>query len=240
MTLYLTTEPNDADILELLKGIATPSDIRYGDFAFVGLWTDRVEVNVCGDRKKVGDLITCVNDGRHVQQVQDARAAGYDFVFLVVEGLMRPSPTSGALQHRSGSGWRDHPANIDYSRIEAYMTEMELYAGVTVKRTASPNETAFYIRHLYKQFARPPEDHTSLQLFHKDKGPAVDFLSSRPTLLRRWAKELSGVGWDRSAAIADHFNSITAMYEADQKEWQKISGVGKKTAETVHNEIHAL
>ena len=73
--------------LPLFGDIATSYPI-IGDFNFKGVWTEGEQVWVWGDRKKLGDLVDCVvSTGRLLRQVQDAKAAGFRFFFVVIEAV---------------------------------------------------------------------------------------------------------------------------------------------------------
>jgi len=228
--IFVTEAPNDRDVLELLGSLAIAVPIPHGDFAFFGKWTGGADIRICGERKKLGDLIKCMEDGRHIQQVQDARAAGFDRVFLFLEvGAVREDRVSGLIQIRKGGRWVPSVPQTTGSRLRSYLNEIELYAGVHVRRTANATDTAQEIKSLYSLFRRPPEDHSSLNKFHTPPPPAVS-LYGRPSLLRRVAKELPGVGWERSKAIEDFFPSVRGLAGATAKEWSEVSGIGKKTS----------
>ena len=79
--IYLTTAANDRDLVRLFGDLAMDVPIQYGDFIFHGKVGGEV-VRVCGERKKFSDLVACINDGRHVQQVQSAHEAGFQYYFL--------------------------------------------------------------------------------------------------------------------------------------------------------------
>ncbi|KKK85044.1 hypothetical protein LCGC14_2777270, partial [marine sediment metagenome] len=67
-----------------------------------------------------------------------------------------------------------------------------------------------------------------------DKSQAI-FAASiiKPTLVRRIANELPGIGWERSVAVAAKFSSVAAMMSATQKDWTEIEGIGSKIAKEV-------
>ena len=103
--------------------------------------------------------------------------------------------------------------------------------GVIVKKSRDVRETAAIIRALWDNFQRPPSAHNSLHAIYKT--PADTVLLVPPSLVRRVASELPGIGWQRSQVVAEHFPSVEAMVAAGVKEWSKLDGIGKKTAEKV-------
>ena len=50
---------------------------------------------------------------------------------------------------------------------------------------------------------------------------------TNPSLLRRVAKELPGIGWERSLLVESHWKSIRDMVNATPEEWTQIDGIGK-------------
>ncbi len=242
--IYLTNAPNDADLVEAMGKIASPGPLRYGDFSFFGYWESWSPVRVCGDRKKLGDLVRCLNDGRYVQQVQDAWGAGFEYQVLVVEALMRPNPRNGMLQYLRGDGWEDFdithgrgskPRLIEYSRIVTFLWEVAFYMGVVVMRSSSLRETVSYITDLYRLFQKPPEQHRSLAHFFSPPPPRAEFIG-RPGLVQRIAKEYKGVDWVRSRAIGESFQSPREMVMADEERWMEIKGIGEVLAKSAVKE----
>jgi len=248
MTIFLTTERNDKDLLPLFGDIAKPYDIPYGDFNFQGQWVGGEQVWVWGDRKKLGDLVDCVvSTGRLLRQIQDARAAGFRFFFVIIEAIFRCSPTDGALQYRAGNKWKDYHINprnqssptIPYIQIANYLNELDWYAGVRVRITSSPRDTVRTVMDIYNLFQQPPESHSSLKQFETHHDPVAAYLS-KPSLVRRIAKEFDKVGWDRSLGFEKEFPSAAdlcrVIVERDVKRLRQVEGVGKVIAESMIEE----
>jgi len=234
--IYLTTAINDALLEPLFGGLAISAPIPHGDFAFFGVWEDNRPIRVCGERKKIDDLVGCINDtGRYMNQLRTAREAGFEFLFMVLEAHMRPG-ADGVLMVPKGRDWSPHRSYIEYKRVDTYLDELWYYAGVVVKRSHTAKETVDQVVDLYKLFQAPPEEHSSLKQFYTPQLPVLD-LWERPNLVRRVAKELKGIGWERSKAVAKRFGSVLEMCEAGEKEWAEIEGIGDKTAKSAVNEL---
>jgi excinuclease UvrABC nuclease subunit len=61
----------------------------------------------------------------------------------------------------------------------------------------------------------------------------------KPTLARRVAAQLPGVGEVRSAEVARVFGTLESMVEASPKDWAtKVDGIGKTTAGKIYSAIH--
>jgi ERCC4-type nuclease len=234
--IYLTDAPNDKDLIPIFGKMAHVAPIKYGDFEFDGLWEGRRHIRIVGDRKHVGDLVSSVNNGRHMQQVLNAREAGFHTIFLITEGLFRAG-TTGLLEVFQGGNWKDYYPFIEYARVDAYLNQLQHYMNVQVKRSSSRSETVKQVIDLYLMFQKPPEDHSSLKIIYSIAPPSV-YLFGKPSLIQRVAKEFKGVGWERTRAIKDYFASVREMVNAIEDDWMKIDGVGKGIAKSIVKEIN--
>lgn len=234
--IYLTESPNDADLLPHFKGLALPTPVPHGDFCFFGKWVEGEPVRVSGDRKKLGDLLKCITDGRYVQQIQSAREAGFQHLFLIFESVHRRDRDTGLVQIKRGKEWVNAIPDTPHSTLDAYLNELHWMAGVQVLRSQSARETAAQVISLWKLFQSPPEAHGLLQKFHTQ--PITEtYLLSRPPLIRRIAKELPGVSWKRSKAIEAGFESVTDMVNATKSQWLSVDGLGPKTVSKIMKEL---
>ena len=247
--IYITNEPNDRDLLKQLGTLAQSYELKCGDINFLANWIDGEQVWTWGERKKLSDLVTCALDsGRLLRQVQDAYQAGFKFLFLIIEAIYRRSPTTGLLEVRKGSTWVEYHINpknpktstVQYSRISGYLNQLRYYLGVQVYHTASVRETALTILDIYSMFQTPPEEHSSLKQFATTPEPVASFLQ-KPSLIRRMAKELPGIGWDRSKDIEAEL--VTArqlcrvLAEGDMGRLIEIEGIGKGIISKIGSEL---
>lgn len=247
-TLYVTESPNDDDLAKALGSMALRIPIPHGDVIFWGN-SDTDVIRILVERKKLGDMASCILDGRYLAQAQAARDAGIDVLILIAEGNMRSNPEDGMIDvpvwsidpttFKRKQVWVPLKPTISYSRFDQYLTELDYLAGIIVKRSRDVLETAAQIKALWLNFQTPPSKHGSLhQIF--ESVPLGPVLLTRPSLVRRMAKELNGIGWSRSAAVAQHFFSIRAMVDATEEEWMTIEGVGKGTAMKVVAALQGL
>lgn len=236
--IFVTEAPNDRVLLPAFGSLAIPAPIPHGDFNFWGVWEGNVPTRVCGERKKLGDLINSISTGRYLAQWQAAREAGFEHFFLVLEGRFRSGNNGLVEVPRSFGGRRGwYPAipNLEYVRLDDYLTELTAYLGVIVKQSENPRETVKIVIHLYNLFQDPPEKHGSLHTIYKPPRPAMVY--GRPTLLRRVASELGGIGWERSRAVEEAFGTVKAMVGATPDEWKAVPGIGKVTAKRAYEDI---
>jgi len=127
-----------------------------------------------------------------------------------------------------------------FSRFDQYLTELARDVGIIVKHTEDVRGTADVIQALYANFQTPQSEHQSLKQIFKPPMPTVSLV--RPSLIRRVACELDGIGYEWSKVVADQFQSVQEMVSADVSVWaglEKVSSngkkrrLGKKTAEKI-------
>jgi len=237
MIILCSNLPNDQDMIKALGRDAFPLPL-FTDCCFMGVGDDGSALTIAVERKKIGDLAQCMNDGRLVHQMQTAKENNADVFVLIVEGRYRRNPEDGLLEipvwrinPRTGKRaefWDPVKPITQFSRFEQYLFELDWLAGVVVKETENVQGTADTIKAIYDNFQRSPDRHQSLKQFFADRPPTV--LLSRPGLVRRVAKELDGVGWVRSGDVAKKFPTVRDMVDADVKDWMSIPGIGKKLA----------
>ena len=251
MVASSTRDPFNNDLLRELGGIGQPSPLPYGDAVFMGYWEGGRVIRVLIERKKTIDMVRCVMDtGRHIQQMRDAHGAGYDVQYLVLEGTHRAGP-DGRLETRIRGSWqpisrigvKGSVPDIDYSRLDNYLNQLELYLGIFTKTSAGVSETARKILDLYYLFQKPPDDHVSLRMLYKMRPDApVSYVEAlkEPSLIRKVANQLPGVGWKRSRGFEDRYGSLKGLCvdlaRGDVKGLMEVEGVGKVTAEKIVEE----
>lgn len=242
-SLLVTSAINDSDLFRYLGSMAVRCPIPCGDVNFYGRKDDLSPLSVCVERKRIHDLVNSINDGRYLSQLQAAHEAGFDVFILIYEGAVRPSPIDGMLEvpvwryiksPKSGKTVKQRvwepltPNSISYSRFTQYITELDYLAGVIVRHSLDVKETAAIIKALWDNFQTPPSKHQSLHKIFTP--PPTHVMLHKPSLVRRIAVELDGIGWERSAEVEKKFPTVSAMVNAGVKDWESIDGIGRKTA----------
>lgn len=223
-------------LLSALGVKVTLGRLEYGDFSFLGSGPADAPVTIGIEHKRLDDLLQSITTGRFAGHQLPGLVTAYDHPYLMVEGIWRPEPGSGILQIRSGKGWQDHGRGARrwmYRDLEQWLYTIEHKAGVSVRKTSTSDESARSIQALYSWWCRGWDDHRShlaISQAHTITRSRDSALLHRPTLVRRIANELDGIGWDRSAAVAAHFPTVAQMMAADAKEWAKVPGIGKTIA----------
>lgn len=234
--LLCTNAPNDADLVRTL-GVAAVALPLFTDCCF-----SSVEgMTVACERKKIGDMASCINTGRFLNQMATCKEYNADILVLILEGRYRRNPEDGVLEipvwevnPRTGKRaefWKPVTPLTQFSRFDQYLTELQRDAGIVFKHTENVKGTADVIRTLYGNYQTPSDQHQSLNQFYVASPPRVPL--TKPNLLRRVAKELDGVGWAKSEDVAGVFTSVREMVNADVDQWLLIPGIGKKTAGSI-------
>ena len=213
--------------------------LEYGDIAFSGNGADgQVEIGI--ERKKIGDLINSISSGRLSGHQIPGLLDNYFKVYIIVEGICRENPTTGELEILHGTKWTHLDRGrrkFAYRDVWAYLSTIEIMTGIIVRHTTNTLETTAQIEWLYKWWQKPWEKHHGHLQLHKP--PQTMLLrTEKPSLIRRMASELSGIGWTRSREVEKYFGTIRKMFEAEESEWREIEGIGKLTSKNVWRELH--
>jgi len=225
------------DLEPVLKSHGYPVDLcplDFADCAFVGNGPGGKPVGVGIELKKLKDMLSCITTGRFSGHQLPGLVQNYDEVWLIVEGIYRPNPKDGVLETLSGRSWE--PLRLGarswvYRDFEAYLTTIEIKGGVRLRRTTSRDETARVVGSLYSWWVNSDfDEHRSHLTFNRARDTA---LLSPPSLKHEIAACLPGLGYMKGGAAAGHFGSVTAMILADEREWQRVPGIGKGLAKKI-------
>jgi ERCC4-type nuclease len=222
--------------------------LEFADIAFLGVGEGGVPVQVGIERKRFGDLLSSISSGRLSSHQLPGLMAAYNVVYLVVEGIWRVNADTGMVERWTrgkgrgkdgGGGWQEWRFGNERwtgNRVYGYLNTLELKAGVHIHHTATPMETVQWANRLYKWWSKGWDEHTS----HIGTGcgklpsPCGGMVQlSKPTLMRRIAKELPGIGTKLSGEVMKYFSCAGEMVLASEKDWMRMPGVGKGIAEKV-------
>ena len=161
--------------------------------------------------------------------------------WLVIEGRYRAS-AQGVLETRQGAAWAPHGGGqgsrqaFTYRELEAFLTTLEMRAGLHLRRTFDRTETAVLLATLYQWWTgKAWHEHRAHLALHSPVRDAG--LIYKPSLRRRIAAELPGIGISKSGAVADHFPTVRALLDATPEQWQEIDGIGKGLAKKITDAI---
>lgn len=206
--------------------------LEFGDICFEAANGQLIGIEV----KKIEDAVGSLLSGRLADHQIPGMLSMYNVSYLIVEGYYRCDPVSGLIQGWKGNSWRDihsRRQSLTWESLDNWLTSIETLANIRVRRTVSEKETVRTIQSLYNWWGHG--DHRSLKVFNTASEAAG---MERPNLLRRVAKELPGIGWERSIAVANYFGTIWNMANASEGEWTSIEGIGDGIAGNVYRAIN--
>lgn len=210
------------------------TDLQFGDAAFE-MRGPNGPLMVGIERKGIHDMLSCIDDSRYNAQRIGMKSM-YDISVLMLEGHWKPHDPEGILMEgfSGGISWgyaRPRGARVMYSKLYRYLISVTL-SGVIITYSRDPFHTAFNIVEWYQYGQK--RDHTSLLEIQK---VAIPTLNRKPSLLRKWANDLDGIGTKMSELAERNFRSALELANADESEWLRIPGVGVKTAQSIVGEI---
>jgi|SRR5579863_6880545 len=215
------------------------SDLPFADAAFEGYGPNGT-LYVGIERKRIRDMLNSIDSARYSEVQMVGMKKLYGLSVLIVEGVWKPdNPTGYLMECLEALVWRPlrNPQKlILYSKLFNYLIGVQL-SGVVVIRSRDIEETAFQIVSLYQYFQKKWEDHTSLLEVHK---LALPSLNGSPSLVRRWASDLEGIGVKHSQDAEKVFKSPINLARADERDWMRIAGIGYKTASQIVKEIWGI
>lgn len=238
----ISVDPREGsrDLIAPLRSLGLtvePETLEYADVAFTGHGPDgpcRVGI----EYKSLGDLLNSMRNGRLAGHQLPGMAQHYQFVVLVIRGVWREG-ANGMVEEGMRGGWRElrlGTTSFSWRELSGYMDTLEFIGGVHVRRCNGVGEVCSTVKGLYNWFGKPWEDHGSQNAIFSAPNPGNVFLY-KPSLLRRVAKELPGVGWDRSREIEKAFASVIDLCCANRKVLEEIPGIGKITARRIINAL---
>lgn len=219
------------------------------DFVFSGNGPDDL-ITIGIERKTLPDLIACMHSARLATKQIPKMLEWFDLSYLLVEGIYKAGAHGELLEFVYG-GWRDvRSGRVTYDQVANFLTTITVMTDNRIQLLWTPDaeQTAATVCAMYSWFQRPWGSHSSFQAFHT--APPKRPIINQPTeeMLRRgeitseewkawncrlFSKEIRGIGWDLSEAVAKHFGTVRKAVLASTKEWQEIPGIGPKLAKRV-------
>lgn len=119
-----------------------------------------------------------------------------------------------------------------------YLNTMTTMTGLTVQHCMGMIETVDYILMLDRWWNKEWDSHRGHIAMYKSSqmGPYVSL--RKPSLLRRIASELPGIGFGRSKNVESKFQTVARMLSASEREWQEVEGIGKVVAKACWECLH--
>lgn len=214
--------------------------LEFADASFLGTGEDERPATIGVEVKNVRDLVNSMQSGRLAGHQIPGLLEQYQHVWLAVEGVYRRSRGNNVVEIPRGSSWSPlylGKRPVFWSQLENFLTSLEVLAGVHVRRTRTPRETAEFIHLLYEWWQKP--DHKALKVIHR-QAPRTELrrLDETTKQIRDLANTLPGIGYDRAMAIAKKLKSPSDLFLMTERDWREIDGVGKTLAKRIVAALH--
>lgn len=221
-----------ADTIKAMHVEVEVKHLDYADFRFDGIGP-KGPCSVGIERKKVHDVLCCIETGRFSAHQLPGLIETYDYAYLIVEGSYSVDTTTLALIDPQGATGHGRPYRLGptrtilYRQLDNYLNSIATQSSCRIKTSRNPAETIMQIVDLYHWFQKDWNQHQSLKVLRKE--PAK-FSFFTPSVRQLVASCLPGIGYEKSMHVAQRFRTITEMVLATAKEWAEIPGVGKTLA----------
>jgi ERCC4-type nuclease len=218
--------------------------MAFGDISFMGNGPDGTPVSVGVEYKHIRDVLKCITDGRFAGHQLPGLIQCYNLVYLMVEGEWRARQTDGILEVKSNHGfWYEGTVGqrrFMYKDLVTWISTIMIKGGVTVVRVYDLADAIMWLSAMYRWWEKGWDSHESHLALNTANDISNDprfrdrALLTRPTLLRMFAAQLPGVGFDKSKEIAKFFGSPENLFAASMWDLQQVPGIGKQLAERIY------
>jgi ERCC4-type nuclease len=207
------------------------------------------------ERKRIPDLFSSLRSGRLVGEQFPKLIDLYDTPYLIVEGQARVDWNTGELFESRNGDWvtvskgarktrgsGSAPVATSYTGQELLgaMNTISLFSPVRVIRTFGLQDTLDVIATLWHWWQKPWDKHSTMKVFYT---PQTTVTIGKASFIRRVAKEMTGIGWDRSGTVEEYFTtrklSARDMANSGPDVWEKLPGFGKVLSKKVTEEWSA-
>jgi ERCC4-type nuclease len=191
--------------------------------------------------KTIPDFLTSSTDGRLTGTQLPRMLGAYTRLYLLLEGPIRVTcdgllelqefnPRSRQYEWcpargRKGEGWT-------YREFAGRLESIAEFFGCRIWHTHNIKESAQWITALYHYWQRPYESHSSYRQWDQSgdgaaRGQSIQVHNlMQPTsdlpLVQRWARELPGIGQDKSAHVARYFGTPLMLAMSEVGDWERI------------------
>lgn len=241
--IFVDRRQGSGEYLDKIRRAGSVADIGTlvaGDFAIPGFGPGRDSATVGVELKKLGDLMTCIREGRFVGEQVPKLVNTYDAVILVVEGEYRRGQY-GAIEVRRGRDWvtPSWMRFISHDGLKDWLNTKRWKMGLQVEETQHEAATVALLRDVERWWEDGWDSHKSEKTMDTSGRlrTRVEEWSEVPlaptTFPMQVARTFPGLGDERARAAGGHFGSVAAMAGASVDDWEAVPGVGPKTAADV-------
>lgn len=235
-------EPREAGG-KLARGIRYQyTRLAFGDYAWIGNGPGLKNAAFIGvERKKLRDLLNCVETGRLTGHQLIGMANAYHYLYVVIEGIWRQGSTGLIEIPKDGKKWG--PLELGSRRfmvsvMDNFTNSLVQQLRVTVVFTPTLDRTCAWISNIYRWWTVKTWDkHTAVKA--KNTAKAVPPLMPRvkAPLIQRVLLEFNQVGQGKAEKIAHVVGSVEGLAKVTTAELSDIDGIGETLAKSVVKEL---
>lgn len=251
MTIMLDPRSGSGEVLPYFKPYDVPVDdtvqLDAGDFAFCGNGPGGDTPLIGFERKVLTDAISSMRTERFMGEQLPKLLAMYPMsITIIVEGIFRAGPQSGAIEVKArGGDWfsvRVGPRSVMYRELDHWLATIEEKLSYEtgrqfrVVRTADPAQTAAYVVSRYKWWNdKEWDEHDSYKVIYSPDVPNPSnlrrsgFSLPQPGPVEEVACRFPGVR-EKAWNFGKVFDNVVDMVNADPKRLEEVEGIGKKLA----------
>lgn len=236
--IYIDSRVGSKELLKYFNGKGELARLDYGDFSFIGNGPEQDVLMIGIERKTVSDFLQSYTSGRLIGHQLPGLASTYNYIYLVIEGAVKPDRDGVMLQATKGGEWSAvSPGGNKVWMYKDYVKALQtlsMVKNVQVVGTYSATHTAAWTIAIYDWWQTTWEDHTSyIRLY---TGPDLHF--TMPSAKFKIATCIDGIGPKRAKEVCKVFKTPAEMVNATFSQWSAIPGIGPKIAAKIFNSIH--
>jgi ERCC4-type nuclease len=226
------------------------STLPAGDFFFTGhgpITDDNTTgtVSIGLERKTISDFFNSSNSGRLVAEQLPKLIDLYNYRYLIIEGQAKVDWSSGELMELWNGSWvpiarkiKNRTVSYTGEQLLGAMNTIATFTPVTLIRTFGLHDTLDVVATLWHWWSKPYDKHSTLKKFHSPSQTTV--LLEKASFVRRVAKELPGVSWEKSGHIESRFKSVDSMCRAEVEDWADIPGIGEVLSNRIYKQLKGV
>lgn len=203
------------------------------DVEFVGRGVKGEPVRIGIELKRLSEL---TGDWERFAGEQVPKLQKYDHKWLLFEGEWQQNKRGLLLKRTGRMSFKPHHGDANAASLRKKLITLEMCAGLHVQHINAHGrdggwsvETIRFIVDLYFWWTNDAlDEHKSHIVMYESL-----FSYSKPSILRRIAAILPGIGLEKSKAVENHFKSTRKMVNAAADEWLEIAGIGSKTVAAI-------
>jgi ERCC4-type nuclease len=163
----------------------------------------------------------------------------YRVRWLLIEGVWRSSER-GFIEVPAGrSGgrtqWKLLQPQLRADGLEGWLLTLQLRGGIHIHRVRDMEASAAWLACLYHWWTgKAWTEHRGHLALGSQPDPT---LFQKPTLARRVAAELPGIGYEKSQAVEHQFPTVQAMVQGSEAQWLTIPGIGTTLAARAYRSL---